>query len=84
MKQITIRLDDATYAKAVARAAALHKPLPGIVEDWLRQWTDSESGQNRRNRRLHELFRQADERDREKPGSAGPVERAEIYVDRLR
>ena len=82
MKNITISVKDAVYRRAREKAAAEQTSLTRIVEQFVEQW----AGQENRAAllaRLQQLFDQADQRDDDREGSAGPFSRQELYAERL-
>jgi len=82
MKKITISVDDSVYRLARQKAATEDTLLSRVVQHFLTQW----AGQDDRDAlqvRLEKLFAEADARDRDKEGSAGPFPRAELYAERL-
>ena len=82
MKNITISVDDSVYRRARKKAAADETSLSRVVQRFLMQW----AGQDDPTvllARLERLFGEADSRDRNKQGSAGPFSREELYAERL-
>ena len=82
MKNITISVKDAVYRRAREKAAAEQTSLTRIVQQFVEQW----AGQEDRAAllaRLQQLFDQADQRDGDREGSAGPFSRQELYAERL-
>ena len=82
MKNLTISVDDAVYRRARKKAAAEETSLSRVVQRFLEQW----AGRDDRTdlvARLQRLFDEADTRDRDKEGSAGPFSREELYAERL-
>ena len=82
MKNITISVDESVYRLARKKAAAEDTSLSRVVQHFLTQW----AGQDDRaalQARLEKLFAEADVRDRDKEGSAGPFSREELYAERL-
>lgn len=82
MKNITLSVDDAIYRRARKKAALEDTSLSRVVQGFLTQW----AGQDDRAAlmtRLERLFDEADARDRDTVGSAGPFSREELYAERL-
>ena len=82
MKNITISVDDSVYRRARRKAAAEDTSVSRVVQRFLAQWT-GEDDTIALQARLERLFAEADSRDRDKPGSAGPFSREELYAEHL-
>jgi predicted CopG family antitoxin len=82
MRNITITVDDAVYRRARKKAAAEETSVSRVVQRFLTQWAGQDEPAALM-ARLERLFAEADARDRNKPGSAGPFSRDELYADRL-
>jgi hypothetical protein len=82
MKNITISVDESVYRRARKKAAAEDTSLSRVVQRFLTQWAGTDD-QAALMARLERLFAEADSRDRDKPGSAGPFSREELYAERL-
>ena len=83
MKNLTISLPDDLYRRARSKAAAAETSLSRVVQDLLARWATEEQTKAELMARLDALFTESDARDHEKPGSAGPFPREELYADRL-
>ena len=82
MKNITISVDESVYRRARKKAAAEDTSLSRIVQRFLTQWAGQDDP-TAIMARLERLFGEADARDRDKQGSAGPFSREELYAERL-
>jgi hypothetical protein len=82
MKNITVSIDEAVFRRARQKAAAEDTSLSRVVQRFLTQWAGQDDAAALMSR-LERLFAEADARDRNKPGSAGPFSREELYADRL-
>lgn len=82
MKNITITVDDGVYRRARQKAAAEDTSLSRVVQQFLTQWA-AEDDRQALLARLERLFEEADARDGDKPGSAGPFSREELYAEQL-
>jgi hypothetical protein len=83
MKNLTISLPDDLYRRARSKAAAAETSLSRVVQNLLARWTTEEQAKAEVMARLDALFAESDARDRDKPGSAGPFPREELYADHL-
>lgn len=83
MKNLTISLPDELYRRARSKAAAAETSLSRVVQDLLAKWATEERAKAELMARLDALFTESDARDHDKPGSAGPFPREELYADRL-
>ncbi len=75
-------IDETVYRRARKKAAAEDTSLSRVVQRFLTQWAGQDDPAALLSR-LERLFAEADARDRNKPGSAGPFSREELYADRL-
>lgn len=83
MKNLTISLPDDLYRRARRKAASAETSLSRVVQDYLAQWAAEEQARAELIARLEALFKESDARDHNKPGSAGPFPREQLYADRL-
>jgi len=83
MKNLTISIPDDLYRQARSKAAAAETSLSRVVQDFLLRWASEERSRAELVARLDALFAESDGRDRDKPGSAGPFSREEVYAARL-
>jgi hypothetical protein len=82
MKNITISVDESVYRRARKKAAAEDTSVSRVVQQFLTQWADQDD-LTALQTRLEQLYAEADARDRDNPGSAGPFSREELYAERL-
>ena len=82
MKNLTISVDDAVYRRARKKAAAEETSLSRVVQRFLEQWAGKDDHADLVVR-LQRLFEEADTRDCDQQGSAGPFTREELYAERL-
>ena len=82
MKNLTISLPDDLYRRARSKAAA-ETSLSRVVQNLLASWATEEQAKAELMARLDALFTESDARDHDKPGSAGPFPREELYADHL-
>ena len=83
MKNLTISLPDDLYRRARSKAASAEISLSRVVQEFLVKWATEEQARSGLMARLEALFKESDARDHNKPGSAGPFPREELYTDRL-
>lgn len=83
MKNLTISIPDELYRRARSKAAAAETSLSRVVQDFLSRWATEERSRAELVARLDALFAESDARDRDRPGSAGPFSREEVYAERL-
>lgn len=82
MKNITISVHESVYRRARKKAAAEDTSLSRVVQRFLLQWAGQDDP-TALMARLERLFGEADTRDLDKQGSAGPFPREELYAERL-
>jgi hypothetical protein len=82
MKNITITVDESVYRRARKKAAAEDTSVSRVVQQFLTQWAGLDD-MTALQARLERLYAEADSRDRDKEGSAGPFSREELYAERL-
>ena len=68
--------------KGRKKAAAEDTSVSRIVQSYLTQWAGQDDAASLQVR-LERLFTEADSRDHDKLGSAGPFSREELYAERL-
>jgi plasmid stability protein len=88
MKNITLKIDDETYRKARIKAVEKGTSVSAMVREILiRETAGDDDREARRIESLEKLYREADERARQKPAREEPLvplTRDEIYAERLR
>ena len=85
MKNITLKVDDATYHKARIRAAKSGTSVSAMVRDFLNREDDEElARENKRIEALKALYAQSDQRTGKGRGTVEPLKREEIYATRIR
>ncbi len=85
MKNITLKVDDATYQKARIRAAKAGTSVSAMVRDFLNREDDAElARENNRIEALKALYAQADQQADQQREPVKPLKRNEIYATRLR
>lgn len=82
MKSITLSVNDTVYQRARQKAAEEDTSLSRVVQRFLEQWAEQDD-RAALLARLQLLFENADVRDRDTQGSAGPFSREELYAERL-
>ena len=84
MKNITLKIDDATYHKARIRAAQEGTSVSAMVRDYL---VGREREEDERDRQriaaLDELYRIAEERGKPRRQPLKPLTRAEVHGERI-
>ncbi len=80
MKDVTISIDEQIYRRARKKAAVEDTSLSRVVESLLGKWAEQDDRVSQL-ARLDRLFEEADSRDSEKQGCAGPFSREELYSD---
>ena len=85
MKNITLKVDDATYMRARVRAAKEGKSVSAMVRDFLNSLEDEADSQDRQRREaMQALFAMAEARADYSTRPVQPLTRDEIYHERLR
>jgi len=84
MKNITLKVDDATYHKARIRAAKSGTSVSAMVREFLNREDDEEiARENKRIESLKALYAQAEQSTSKDRGPVEPLKREEIYATRL-
>ena len=84
MKNITLKIDDATYRRARLKAAEAGTSVSAMVREFLVRETSAEDDREaRRIAALEELFQFAEERGKVRLEPLVPLTREEIYAERL-
>ncbi|CAA6690293.1 MULTISPECIES: DUF6364 family protein [unclassified Lentimonas] len=85
MKNITLKVDDATYRKARIRAAEQGTSVSAMVRDFLNnQPSANDSHENRRTEALEALYTLAESQADYNAKPVTPLKRDEIYDERIR
>jgi plasmid stability protein len=85
MKNITVRVDDATYQRARVRAAEAGTSVSAMVRDFLNaQESETERLERVRTDALRKLYGNVEERSKQRKRSVKPMTRDEIYRERIR
>jgi plasmid stability protein len=85
MKNITLKVDDATYRKARIRAAQAGTSVSAMVRDFLNREEDAEAAREaKRIERMKALYALAERRSVSGRAPVEPLSRGEIYAARLR
>lgn len=85
MKNITLKIDDATYQKARVRAAQAGTSVSAMVREFLNREDDEQTlRENKRIEAMKALFKMADARAADNRQPVEPLSRDEIYEPRLR
>jgi plasmid stability protein len=85
MKNITLKIDDATYRKARLKAAEAGTSVSAMVRDFLiRETSEQDDREARRIASLEKLFKLAEARGTARAEPLVPLTRDEIYAERLR
>lgn len=85
MKNITLKVDDATYMRARVRAAKEGKSVSAMVRDFLNSLEDEADSQDRQRREaMQALFAMAEAQADYSTRPVQPLTRDEIYHERLR
>ncbi len=85
MKNITLKVDDATYRKARIRAAEAGTSVSAMVRDFLNREEDADTArQTRRIQAMEALYVLACQRGESGRAPVEPLSREEIYATRLR
>lgn len=84
MKNITVKIDEATYKRARTYAAESGTSVSALVREFLEKQLVDDDAHNARIRDLEALYKVADKRSRPRKKALKPLTRAEIYDERLR
>jgi plasmid stability protein len=85
MKNITLKVDDATYRKARVRAAQAGTSVSAMVRDFLNREDDTEQAlESRRIEAMEALYAIANRRAKPNAHPVEPLSRDEIYASRIR
>ncbi len=85
MKNITLKVDDATYRKARIRAAQAGTSVSAMVRDFLNREEDEETAREaKRIEAMKALYALAERRSESGRPPVEPLSREEIYATRLR
>ncbi len=84
MKNITLKVDDATYQRARIRAAEAGTSVSAMVRDFLNSEGGTSDRDGQRSEALQALFRLAEEQADYGLKPVKPLSRDEIYNERLR
>lgn len=85
MKNITLKVDDATYHKARVRAAQAGTSVSAMVRDFLNREDDAtEAFETRRIEAMEALYTIANQRAKHSARPVEPLSRDEIYASRIR
>ncbi len=85
MKNITLKVDDATYRKARIRAAKAGTSVSAMVRDFLNREEDAEAArENKRIEAMEALYMLAGQRSERGRPPVEPLSREDIYATRLR
>lgn len=85
MKNITLKVDDATYHKARVRAAQAGTSVSAMVRDFLNREDDAtEAVETRRIEAMEALYTIVDQRAKHRAHPVEPLSRDEIYASRIR
>ena len=85
MKNITLKVDDATYRKARIRAAQEGTSVSAMVRDFLNRDEDAEAArEDKRIEAMETLYSIVNQRAKPDAEAVEPLSRDEIYADRLR
>lgn len=84
MKNITVKIDDATYRKARIRAAREGTSVSAMVREFLQGQEEEDKGHAARVAELEAIYRLAEARATERAEPLRPLTRDEIYRERLR
>ncbi len=83
MKNITLKVDDATYHRARVRAAEAGTSVSAMVRDFLNSQSN-ESAEEKRSEAMRALFELAEAQADYNGKPVQPMSRDEIYNERLR
>lgn len=85
MKNITLKVDDATYHKARVRAAQAGTSVSAMVRDFLNREDDvADARETRRIEAMEALYAIVDQRAKHNAHPVEPMSRDEIYAARVR
>lgn len=85
MKNITLKVDDATYHKARVRAAQAGTSVSAMVRDFLNREDDvADARETRRIEAMEALYAIVDQRAKHSAHPVEPLSRDEIYAARVR
>ena len=84
MKNITLKIDDETYRKARVLAAERETSVSAMVREFLQQQTAADDAHARRVASLEEMYRIADARAKKRTEPLEPLNRDDLYRERLR
>lgn len=85
MKNITLKVDDATYRRARVRAAKAGTSVSAMVRDYLNSLENAAASEDRqRTEAMQALFAMAEAQADAKAQPVQPMSRDEIYNERLR
>jgi plasmid stability protein len=85
MKNITLKVDDATYHKARIRAAQANTSVSAMVREFLnREDNEEEAREAQRIEAMKALYALVDQRAQSGSQPVEPLSRDEIYAARLR
>ncbi len=85
MKNITLKVDDATYRKARIRAAQAGTSISAMVREFLtREDHEEVARETKRIQAMEELYSLANQRAKSGRQPVEPLSRDEIYATRLR
>lgn len=85
MRNITLKVDDATYMRARVRAAKEGKSVSAMVRDFLNSLEEEEDSQDRQRREaMQALFAMAESQADYSAQPVQPLTLDEIYHERLR
>ena len=85
MKNITVKVDDATYDRARVRAAQAGTSVSAMVREFLNSKVEDESMREARRRRaMKEFFEAAEARADYNRKPVEPIRRDEIHDERIR